>query len=113
MATKEKKVTQSATIKKRSLRQKIWHPVAEFFVKITAPIRNSHIWKFLRKYILRSPFRGYFVNSWMELRKVTWPNRKTAWKLTFTVIVFSAIFALFTTALDYGFERLARELFLK
>lgn len=80
---------------------------------MTAPIRNSRVWKFLRRWILRSPFRGYFVSAWRELRQVTWPDRVTAWKLTFTVIAFSVVFALFTTALDYGFERLAKELFLK
>lgn len=81
--------------------------------KATAPVRNSKIWKFLRRTVLRSPFRGYFVNSWQELKKVTWPNRKTATKLTVTVILFSAFFALLTSVLDLGFEKLARQIFLK
>lgn len=87
--------------------------IGGFFARITSPIRDSRAWKFLRRTILRSPFRGYFVNSWHELRKVTWPNRKTAWKLTLTVMVFSAFFAALTSGLDLVFERLARELFLR
>lgn len=87
--------------------------IGGFFSKISSPVRNTRTWKFLRRTILRSPFKGYFVNSWKELRQVTWPNRKTAWKLTFTVIMFSALFAVLTSSLDFGFERLAREIFLR
>ena len=64
----------------------------------------------LRK-IFRSPFRGYFVSSWQELRKVEWPDRKTSWKLTF--IFFSVFFSAFTAGLDVGFEKLAKQIFLK
>lgn len=98
---------------KQSLIKRFFRAVGHFFVKITAPIRNNKVWKFLRRTILRSPFKGYFVNSWKELRQVSWPNRATAWKLTFTVIVFSVIFAALTSSLDLGFERLAKELFLR
>jgi preprotein translocase SecE subunit len=103
-----KKKSEKKPIIKRALRA-----VGSFFAKITAPVRGSRVWKFLRRTILRSPFRGYFVNSWKELKQVTWPNRKTALKLTFTVILFSAFFAVVTTSLDFGFEKLAQELFLR
>lgn len=86
--------------------------IGSFFKKITQPIRNTKVWKFLRRKVLRSPFRGYFVASWRELKKVKWPDRKTATKLTLIVITFSLIFTVFTTIIDLGFERLARELFL-
>lgn len=92
---------------------KIFAKIKTFFAKVTAPIRRTRVWKFLRKHILRSPFRGYFVNSWREVRKVKWPDRKTSWKLTFTVVAFSLIFALFTAAIDIGFEKLAKQIFLK
>lgn len=93
--------------------KKVQGSIANFFSKITTPVRNSKVWKFLRRTVLRSPFRGYFVSSWKELKQVSWPNRKTAWKLTLTVFLFSALFAVFTSSLDYGFERLAKEIFLK
>ncbi len=82
-------------------------------MKATRPVRQTRVWKFLRRTILRSPFRGYFVDSWRELKKVTWPNRRTSWKLTFTVILFSVVFAVITTSLDFGFEKLAKQIFLK
>lgn len=87
--------------------------VGSGLVKLTAPIKNSGLWKKLRKTVLRSPFGGYFVDSWRELRRVDWPNRRTAWRLTLTVVLFSVIFAVFTTALDFGFEKLAKQVFLK
>ena len=92
---------------------KVGSKIGGTFGKIAAPVRGTKVWKFLRRTILRSPFRGYFVNSWKELRKVTWPDRKTAWKLTFTVVMFSVLFAVITTSLDFGFERLAKQIFLK
>ena len=93
--------------------KKVGSKIGGFLAKITAPVRNSKPWKFLRRTILRSPFKGYFVNSWRELKKVQWPDRKTSWKLTFTVIAFSAVFAVLTTSLDYVFEKLAKQIFLK
>ena len=65
------------------------------------------------KKILRSPFRGYFVGAWRELKEVTWPDRKTTWKFTLIVIMFSVIFSAFTAGLDVGFEKLAKQIFLK
>ncbi len=93
--------------------RKVSSKIGEFLGNITLPARKTKVWRFLRRTILRSPFKGYFVNSWKELRLVEWPNRKTAWKLTFTVVVFSVIFAVLTTSLDYGFERLAKQIFLQ
>ena len=93
--------------------KKVSSKIGGFFSKITAPVRNTKAWKFLRRWILRSPFRGYFLNSVRELKQVRWPDRKTSWRLTFTVIAFSAVFAVITTSLDFGFERLAKQIFLK
>lgn len=98
---------------KKPVIKRLFGAIGSFFVKITAPVRKNRVWRFLRRTILRSPFRGYFVASWRELKQVTWPNRKTALKLTATVIVFSAFFAALTSLLDLGFERIARELFLR
>ncbi len=93
--------------------KRILSAVKGFFSKITAPIRNTKFWKFLRRTILRSPFRGYFVDAWRELKNVQWPDRKKSIRLTFTVVMFSLLFAVFTSTLDYGFEKLAKEIFLK
>lgn len=101
---------------KRSIKKILAKPfvaVGNFFVRFTLPIRRTKAWRTARRTVLRSPFRGYFIDSWRELRKVEWPDRKTSWKLTGVVIVFSVVFSVFTALLDVGFEKLAKQIFLK
>jgi preprotein translocase SecE subunit len=56
---------------------------------------------------------SYFVQAFRELRQVTWPTRKTVAKLTLAVFAFSIFLAAVVTALDFGFERLFRDVILK
>lgn len=55
---------------------------------------------------------GYIKGSWRELRRVTWPGRKEAWKMTFAVIVFTILFTAYTTGLDFILEKVVRQIFL-
>lgn len=100
------------TTGKVGLIKKLGLAIRKLAANVTRPLRNTKIWKFLRRTILRSPFGGYFVNSWQELKLVTWPKRNVAVRLTLVVVIFSVIFSVFTTALDYGFENLAKRVFL-
>lgn len=47
---------------------------------------------------------GYFKGAWVELRQVHWPTRSATWSLTGAVLLFSAFFVVFITALDAGFK---------
>ncbi len=47
-----------------------------------------------------------------ELRKVTWPTRQEAMRLTIMVLVVCLVMGLILGAVDYGFSRLVREVFL-
>lgn len=49
-----------------------------------------------------APFR-YIRDSWRELRQVRWPDRKTTWKMTFTVIIYVIIFGTIVMLLDAFF----------
>lgn len=60
------------------------------------------------KWLLR-----YLRDSYRELKRVTWPDRKTAWKLTGTVFLFSMILALMLFGLDSLFNKLFELAFLK
>lgn len=60
------------------------------------------------KWLLR-----YIRDSYRELKKVTWPDKKTAWKLTGTVFLFSFVMALFLFGLDSAFSKMFEKLFLK
>jgi len=43
----------------------------------------------------------YFVEVWEELGKVTWPTRQEAIKMSLTVIIASAVIAVFIGSLDF------------
>ena len=60
-----------------------------------------------------SKVSDYFKGALSEIRKVQWPTRKEAINLTFAVIVFSVVFAIFTAIIDFGINKLFEQLFLK
>ena len=68
--------------------------------------------KFFRAigYVLYPP---YFRNAVKELRMVTWPDRRKTWRLTYAVIVFSAVFGVLVAGVDFGLDKLFREFILK
>lgn len=55
----------------------------------------------------------YFRNSFKELKRVTWPSWSKTWRLTFDVLVFSIALTLLVAAIDYGLNKLFREVLLK
>lgn len=61
-------------------------------------------------YILVPP---YFRNSWRELRQVIWPSRRDSFRLTFAVIAFAAVFGVVIAFLDFGLDKLFKQVLLK
>jgi preprotein translocase SecE subunit len=55
----------------------------------------------------------YFRNSWKELKQVTWPNRRESWQLTSAVIIFSIIFGALVALVDFGLDKVFKEVLLK
>ena len=55
----------------------------------------------------------YFVNSWRELRLVTWPNRRETWKLTVAVFVFAVVFGALVWVVDIGLDQLFKRFVLR
>jgi preprotein translocase SecE subunit len=55
----------------------------------------------------------YFRNSARELMLVTWPNFRQTWRLTFAVLSFAAVFGLLIAGVDYGLDKLFKEVLLK
>lgn len=53
-------------------------------------------------------FSRYIRETRGELRKVTWPTRDEAWRLTLIVLAVTAAFALFLWAVDSLFSNLIR-----
>ena len=44
--------------------------------------------------------RNYFIESWSELKKVTWPTREHVRNLTILVFVISAVFGVYIAFWD-------------
>ena len=61
----------------------------------------------------RLPKFGFFGDIVGELRKVTWPTRQEAFRLTLMVLIVCAAVGVILALLDYGFGRLVRDVFLK
>jgi preprotein translocase SecE subunit len=55
---------------------------------------------------------GYLRKSWQELKQVSWPGRKETWRLVFAVFVFALALGAMIAVLDYGLEKLLREVIL-
>ena len=53
---------------------------------------------------------NYFVGAWRELRQVKWPNRRTTWGLTISVIVFTIVLMLFIVGIDLLFDLLFKRI---
>jgi preprotein translocase SecE subunit len=54
----------------------------------------------------------YFINSWQELRQVSWPNRRETWRLTLAVFVFAISLGLVVAGVDKVLEMLFRKFIL-
>jgi len=55
----------------------------------------------------RNPIIRYFQETREELRKVTWPSREEAWRLTLIVLGVTVAFMIFLGSLDFLFQKLA------
>ena len=54
--------------------------------------------------------KEYFEGSWQELTMVRWPDRKSAWKMTGALVMFTLVFAVIILLLDYGFQNMFKVL---
>ena len=55
----------------------------------------------------------FFRNSWKEVRQVEWPDARTTVRLTIAVLIFSILFGAIVTVVDYGLDKVFREVFIK
>ena len=74
------------------------------------PMPNNRVGRFLNKRRRFTP--GFMLNAWREVRMVEWPPIKTVLRLTLAVFIFSVIFGLLITAVDFGLDKLFRKVFL-
>jgi len=56
---------------------------------------------------------GYLIDSWQELRGVTWPSLKQSVRLTSAVIIFSVIFGVLIAIVDFFLDKIFKQILLK
>ena len=59
-----------------------------------------------KTFILFRPFVAlgrYIRDSWLEIRQVRWPSRKTTWKMLLAIFVYTALIVVVITLLDMLF----------
>ncbi len=103
---KPRKLKQTASGATKPVRTALHFGKREYYI----PLPNNKVGRFLNK--KRRFVPKYFRESWAELRQVTWPDRKTTIKLTIAVFVFSAIFMIMISVVDYGLTKLFRNIIL-
>lgn len=54
----------------------------------------------------------YFKEAWQEISKVSWPNRRETTRLTIAVFIFAVIFTTIVAILDFGLDKLFREIII-
>jgi preprotein translocase SecE subunit len=69
--------------------------------------------RFIGRILAKVLLLNYFRSSWQELRQVSWPDRKQTAQLTLAVFLFAIFFALIITAVDYGLDRLFKDVIIK
>jgi preprotein translocase SecE subunit len=55
----------------------------------------------------------YIRSSLAELRQVTWPDRKQTLKLTSAVLIFALTFGLIVALVDFGLDKLFKQVILR
>lgn len=71
-----------------------------------APTRVGGTGVYVPDALLKNPLTRGLAESYIELRKVTWPTRQAAWNMTLIVIIVSAIMSALLALSDYGLGRL-------
>ncbi len=74
---------------------------------------KTRIARFIGRILAKVLLLHYFINSFRELRQVSWPNRREVVKLTFAVFVFAFIFGLVITVVDYGLDKVFKKILLQ
>lgn len=102
------KASDSKTMSKKSA--KLDHKAAKAEakkVKADKKAKKSSEEKPLKEvFILARPFVAlgrYIRDSWREIRRVRWPNRKATWKMTGAVLAYCVVFMVFIVLLDSFF----------
>jgi preprotein translocase SecE subunit len=74
------------------------------------PLPDNKIGRLLGKRGRLTP--KYIREAWQEIKQVAWPNRSETMRLTLAVFIFALVFAVIVGLLDYGLDKLFRNVIL-
>lgn len=118
---KSLKITENSQKAKTSSRLKtkvkplfvaIFKPVKHILIKLNGVQPFKAIFKILRV-IGHLIVPTYLRTSIVELKDVTWPNRLKSRQLTTAVLIFAVVFGIVVAIVDYGLDKLFRNILLK
>lgn len=79
--------------------------------EIYLPMPDNRAGRFLNKRRRATP--RFFRDAWAEVRQVTWPTARETAKLTGAVFVFAVGFSLIIAVVDYGLDKVFKQLLLQ
>lgn len=112
----EKQLAKSAQPRRKKVATVTKKPIKGAFKILTKEFHPIKISKGKHAELLTSKVTfmpSFFKESFSELKLVKWPTFRQAMSLTFAVIAFSVVIALFVQLLGYGFDKLFKEVILK
>lgn len=83
--------------------------VGKGFAKMGAFLGKYRVMRIIGRILLPR----YFRNSWKELRGVTWLTFKQSRQLTVAVMIFAVIFGVVVAFLDYGLDKVFKQVLVK
>lgn len=75
------------------------------------PLPDTKAGRFLNK--KRHIIPTFFKESFAELMQVEWPTKKQTFNLSVAVFLFAFFFGLIVSVVDYGLDKLFKELIIK
>jgi preprotein translocase SecE subunit len=116
---RERAIKAAETSAQPSRANKIRTAVFKPFKPLLEAFSKTPVWRVIKKAlgilkkILRFLVPPYLRNSWKELKLVTWPGWKQSRQLTYAVLVFAVIFGTSIALVDFGLDKLFKNILLK
>ncbi len=116
---REKAIKTNAQNDKPSSARKVGGLFKIIFGPLAKPIKSISKVKFLKPVFKAFRFIGlivwpkYFRESFKELKKVTWPSFKLSVRLTYAVVAFAIVFGVSIALIDYGLDKVFKNILLK
>lgn len=116
---RERAVKASESVGKPSRFQRARRPLSKISAPVSKSAKKAAKWKPLAillkglRLVGKIIFPPYLRNSWRELRLVTWPTWQQSRALTFAVLIFAIVFGASIAAVDFGLDKLFKQVLLK